>query len=163
MGTDKGELSYWEGWPRCPHPLCSVVCSSLALSSAKKGSSEDKDDISKLVTGLMKTSICRQMSYKTVEGNEVRTSLSSCPPLFGGAGRTQDHAKARSFCRPPPYHAAVPALALWRQWWKRHLTSPCPPPSGGRWPAAVRVSNTCPGHPSLPQASCPALADSGAG
>uniref|UniRef100_A0A8C0V5U6 polo kinase n=1 Tax=Cyanistes caeruleus TaxID=156563 RepID=A0A8C0V5U6_CYACU len=28
---------------------------------AKKGSSEDRDDISKLVTGLMKTSICRQM------------------------------------------------------------------------------------------------------
>ncbi|NXW54525.1 PLK3 kinase, partial [Eurystomus gularis] len=39
--------------------------------SAKKGSVEDKDDISKLVTGLMKTSICRQMSYKTVEGNEA--------------------------------------------------------------------------------------------
>ncbi|XP_052657962.1 serine/threonine-protein kinase PLK3 [Harpia harpyja] len=38
---------------------------------AKKGSLEDKDDISKLVTGLMKTSICRQMSYKTVEGNEA--------------------------------------------------------------------------------------------
>uniref|UniRef100_A0A8C0AS92 Serine/threonine-protein kinase PLK3 n=1 Tax=Buteo japonicus TaxID=224669 RepID=A0A8C0AS92_9AVES len=43
---------------------------------AKKGSLEDKDDISKLVTGLMKTSICRQMSYKTVEGNEVRMSPS---------------------------------------------------------------------------------------
>ncbi|XP_048169147.1 serine/threonine-protein kinase PLK3 isoform X2 [Corvus hawaiiensis] len=40
-------------------------------SKAKKGSSEDRDDISKLVTGLMKTSICRQMSYKTVEGNEA--------------------------------------------------------------------------------------------
>ncbi|XP_025890741.1 serine/threonine-protein kinase PLK3 isoform X1 [Nothoprocta perdicaria] len=38
---------------------------------AKKSSSEDKDDISKLVTGLMKTSICRQMSYKTLEGNEA--------------------------------------------------------------------------------------------
>ncbi|NWH29339.1 PLK3 kinase, partial [Chloropsis hardwickii] len=38
---------------------------------AKKGSSEDRDDLSKLVTGLMKTSICRQMSYKTVEGNEA--------------------------------------------------------------------------------------------
>jgi len=59
----------------------------LALSSAKKGSLEDKDDISKLVTGLMKTSICRQMSYKTVEGNEVRTSPSPCTPLFRGAGR----------------------------------------------------------------------------
>lgn len=67
--------------------MCSVACSQLALSSAKKGSLEDKDDISKLVTGLMKTSICRQMSYKTVEGNEVRTSLSLCIPLFGGAGR----------------------------------------------------------------------------
>ncbi|NWU95529.1 PLK3 kinase, partial [Upupa epops] len=39
--------------------------------SAKKGPLEDKDEISKLVTGLMKTSICRQMSYKTVEGNEA--------------------------------------------------------------------------------------------
>ncbi|NWX89987.1 PLK3 kinase, partial [Nothoprocta ornata] len=38
---------------------------------AKKSSSEDKDDISKLVTGLMKTSICRQMSYKTLEGHEA--------------------------------------------------------------------------------------------
>ncbi|XP_074858496.1 serine/threonine-protein kinase PLK3 [Carettochelys insculpta] len=37
----------------------------------KKGPSEEKDDLSKLVAGLMKTSICRQMSYKTVEGNEV--------------------------------------------------------------------------------------------
>lgn len=85
MGADEGELSYWEGWPRCLHPLWSVVCSSLALFSAKKGSLEDKDDISKLVTGLMKTSICRQMSYKTVEGNEVRTSLSPGAPCSGGA------------------------------------------------------------------------------
>uniref|UniRef100_A0A8C2YA08 Serine/threonine-protein kinase PLK n=1 Tax=Coturnix japonica TaxID=93934 RepID=A0A8C2YA08_COTJA len=38
---------------------------------AKKGSLEDKDDISKLVTGLVKTSICRQMSCKAVEGNEA--------------------------------------------------------------------------------------------
>uniref|UniRef100_A0A8C8SNV8 Serine/threonine-protein kinase PLK n=1 Tax=Pelusios castaneus TaxID=367368 RepID=A0A8C8SNV8_9SAUR len=36
-----------------------------------KGPSEEKDDLSKLVTSLMKTSICRQMSYKTMEGNEV--------------------------------------------------------------------------------------------
>lgn len=88
MGIDKGELSYWEGWPGCPQPLCSAACSSLDLSSAKKGSSEDRDDISKLVTGLMKTSICRQMSYKTVEGNEVRTSPRPCTPFFGGADRT---------------------------------------------------------------------------
>uniref|UniRef100_A0A8B9ZKV7 Serine/threonine-protein kinase PLK n=1 Tax=Anas platyrhynchos TaxID=8839 RepID=A0A8B9ZKV7_ANAPL len=31
---------------------------------AKKGPSEDKDDISKLVTGLMKTSICRQIKAR---------------------------------------------------------------------------------------------------
>lgn len=44
---------------------------------AKKGSLEDKDDISKLVTGLVKTSICRQMSCKAVEGNEA-TPVSCC-------------------------------------------------------------------------------------
>lgn len=87
MGIDKRELSYWEGWPGCPQPLCSAVYSSLALPSAQKGSSEDRDDISKLVTGLMKTSICRQMSYKTVEGNEVRTFLRPCMPFFGATGR----------------------------------------------------------------------------
>lgn len=40
-------------------------------SKIKKSSSEERDDISKLVTGLVKTSICRQLSHKTVEGNEV--------------------------------------------------------------------------------------------
>ncbi|XP_065265522.1 serine/threonine-protein kinase PLK3 [Emys orbicularis] len=45
----------------------------------KKGPSEEKDDISKLVVGLMKTSICRQMSYKTVEGNEVTPV--TCPSV----------------------------------------------------------------------------------
>lgn len=122
---------------------------------------EDKDDISKLVTGLMKTSICRQMSYKTVEGNEVRATLSPCTPFFLG-GSKWDSDKAKSLCRPPLYHAAVPALAQWKQWWRRHLTSLHPLPSEERWPAVVRVSNTCLGHPSLPQASCAALADSGA-
>ncbi|XP_025062583.1 serine/threonine-protein kinase PLK3 [Alligator sinensis] len=38
---------------------------------AKKGPVEDKDDLSKLVAGFMKTSLCRQTSYKTMEGNEV--------------------------------------------------------------------------------------------
>lgn len=66
----------------------SCVLIACSLSSAKKGSLEDKDDISKLVTGLMKTSICRQMSYKTMEGNEVRTLLSPCTFPFGVAGRT---------------------------------------------------------------------------
>ncbi|XP_053325227.1 serine/threonine-protein kinase PLK3 [Spea bombifrons] len=40
-------------------------------SKAKKAPSEEKEEISKLVTGLVKTSICRQLSYKTVDGNEV--------------------------------------------------------------------------------------------
>ncbi|XP_033883972.2 serine/threonine-protein kinase PLK3-like [Acipenser ruthenus] len=40
-------------------------------SKAEKSPSEERDDISKLVTGIVKTSISRQMSYKTVEGNEV--------------------------------------------------------------------------------------------
>ncbi|XP_053549525.1 serine/threonine-protein kinase PLK3 [Bombina bombina] len=39
-------------------------------SKTKKSPTED-DEISKLVTGLVKTSICRQLSYKTVDGNEV--------------------------------------------------------------------------------------------
>ncbi|XP_056389103.1 serine/threonine-protein kinase PLK3 isoform X3 [Hyla sarda] len=59
-----------------PNPAKSLftkVAKSLfgkGKSKAKKGSSEEKDDISKLVTGLVKTSICRQLSYKTVEGSE---------------------------------------------------------------------------------------------
>lgn len=150
------------GWPPCPRPLCS----RLPASPAKKGPSEDKDDISKLVTGLMKTSICRQISYKTVEGNEVRAAPSPCAPLPGTA-----HGMVLTLCspppRPPPGPAAAPAPAPWRRWWRRPLTNPCPRPSGGRWPAAVKVSNTCPGHPTCPE--LPALpwliagpADSGA-
>lgn len=56
------------GWPRVPIPCAH----GLLPPPAKKGPSEDKDDISKLVTGLMKTSICRQISYKTVEGVHPR-------------------------------------------------------------------------------------------
>uniref|UniRef100_A0A8C5QSZ8 Serine/threonine-protein kinase PLK3 n=1 Tax=Leptobrachium leishanense TaxID=445787 RepID=A0A8C5QSZ8_9ANUR len=37
----------------------------------KKAPSEEKEEISKLVTGLVKTSICRQLSYKTVDGTET--------------------------------------------------------------------------------------------
>uniref|UniRef100_A0A8C9EJZ9 Serine/threonine-protein kinase PLK n=1 Tax=Pavo cristatus TaxID=9049 RepID=A0A8C9EJZ9_PAVCR len=51
---------------------------------AKKGSLEDKDDISKLVTGLVKTSICRQMSCKAVGGNEVRAVPGPCTFLLEG-------------------------------------------------------------------------------
>ncbi|MFT7801656.1 serine/threonine-protein kinase PLK3-like [Arapaima gigas] len=39
-------------------------------SKVEKTPCEERDDISKLVTGLVKSSISRQMSYKTVEGNE---------------------------------------------------------------------------------------------
>uniref|UniRef100_A0A8B9TSU9 Serine/threonine-protein kinase PLK n=1 Tax=Anas platyrhynchos TaxID=8839 RepID=A0A8B9TSU9_ANAPL len=39
---------------------------------AKKGPSEDKDDISKLVTGLMKTSICRPESVRTPPRDSTR-------------------------------------------------------------------------------------------
>ncbi|KAM9324620.1 serine/threonine-protein kinase PLK3 [Gastrophryne carolinensis] len=59
-----------------PNPaksLLAKVAKSLfgkGKSKAKKSPSEENDDISKLVTGLVKTSICRQLSYKTVEGNE---------------------------------------------------------------------------------------------
>uniref|UniRef100_A0A8D0L3H2 polo kinase n=1 Tax=Sphenodon punctatus TaxID=8508 RepID=A0A8D0L3H2_SPHPU len=37
----------------------------------KKRPSEETDEISKLVSGLVKTSICRQMSYKMVEGSKA--------------------------------------------------------------------------------------------
>ncbi|XP_053361823.1 serine/threonine-protein kinase PLK3 isoform X1 [Clarias gariepinus] len=40
-------------------------------SKAEKISSEDKEDISKLVSGMVKHSISRQISYKTVGVNEV--------------------------------------------------------------------------------------------
>lgn len=80
---------------------------------------------------------------------------------------TWDGADIVSPPRPPPGPAAAPAPAPWRRWWRRPLTNPCPRPSGGRWPAAVKVSNACPGHPTCPE--LPALprliagpADSGA-
>ncbi|XP_063283781.1 serine/threonine-protein kinase PLK3 isoform X2 [Pelobates fuscus] len=60
-----------------PNPAKSLftkVAKSLfgkSRSKTKKAPSEEKEDISKLVTGLVKTSICRQLSYKTVDGNEA--------------------------------------------------------------------------------------------
>lgn len=91
------------GWPPCPRPLCS----RLPASPAKKGPSEDKDDISKLVTGLMKTSICRQISYKTVEGNEVRAAPSPCAPLPGTA-----HGMVLTSCPPPGHPRVLPQHRL---------------------------------------------------
>ncbi|KAG8549788.1 hypothetical protein GDO81_019736 [Engystomops pustulosus] len=76
-----------------PNPAKSLltrVAKSLfgkGKSKAKKSSSEEKDDLSKLVTGLVKTSICRQLSYKTVEGNEQAAPVTgqalsgSCCPV----------------------------------------------------------------------------------
>ncbi|CAJ0953903.1 unnamed protein product [Ranitomeya imitator] len=66
-----------------PNPaksLLTKVAKSLfgkGKSKAKNGSSDEKDEISKLVTGLVKTSICRQLSYKTVEGSEVPSHLAT--------------------------------------------------------------------------------------
>lgn len=58
---------------------------------------EEQDDLSKLVTGFMKTSICRQMSYKTVEGNEVTPlSGSSCSPVETLAEETSGKSVSRS-------------------------------------------------------------------
>ncbi|XP_066548134.1 serine/threonine-protein kinase PLK3 [Amia ocellicauda] len=50
----------------------------------EKSPCEDRDDISKLVTGIVKSSISRQMSYKTVEGNEATSpsgQLASSVPI----------------------------------------------------------------------------------
>ncbi|MEE6495267.1 hypothetical protein FKM82_001996 [Ascaphus truei] len=59
--------------PNPARSLFAKVAKSLfgKNKSKTKKSSEEKDDISKLVTGLVKTSICRQLSYKTVDGNEI--------------------------------------------------------------------------------------------
>lgn len=54
------------------------LCSSASLLFAvEKTLCEDKDekDISKLVSGIVKCSINRQISYKTVGPNEVRVHV----------------------------------------------------------------------------------------
>nr|XP_056700024.1 serine/threonine-protein kinase PLK3 [Euleptes europaea] len=67
-------------------------------SKVKKSPSEDKDEISKLVTGLVKTSICRQMSHKTVEGNEI-TPLSSQSPSSSPAETVAEEGSRKSISR----------------------------------------------------------------
>ncbi|XP_018429226.1 PREDICTED: serine/threonine-protein kinase PLK3 [Nanorana parkeri] len=75
--------------PNPARSLFAKVAKSLfgkGKSKAKKASSEDKDDISKLVTGFVKSSICRQLSYKTVDGTEVlpvagHALTGSCSPV----------------------------------------------------------------------------------
>uniref|UniRef100_A0A8D2PD20 Serine/threonine-protein kinase PLK3 n=1 Tax=Zosterops lateralis melanops TaxID=1220523 RepID=A0A8D2PD20_ZOSLA len=84
---------------------------------AQKGSSEDRDDISKLVTGLMKTSICRQMSYKTVEGNEVRTSLRPCMPFFGGLAGCTAHPLSSPTAEKNPASLARHEHFVWVSKW----------------------------------------------
>ncbi|KAF7254298.1 Serine/threonine-protein kinase PLK3 [Varanus komodoensis] len=64
----------------------------------KKAPSEERDDISKLVTGLVKTSICRQLSHKTVEGNEV-TPLSGQSPNSSPAETVGEEGSQKSISR----------------------------------------------------------------
>ncbi|KAG9463729.1 hypothetical protein GDO78_021213 [Eleutherodactylus coqui] len=76
--------------PSAARSLLTKVAKSLfgkGKSKAKRGSAEEKEDISKLVSGLVKTSICRQLSYKTVEGSEPSAPVAghalsvSCSPV----------------------------------------------------------------------------------
>ncbi|XP_060087712.1 serine/threonine-protein kinase PLK3 [Heteronotia binoei] len=67
-------------------------------SKVKKSPSEERDEISKLVTGLVKTSICRQMSHKTVEGNEV-TPLSGHSPSSSPAVTVAEEGSRKSISK----------------------------------------------------------------
>ncbi|XP_034978409.1 serine/threonine-protein kinase PLK3 [Zootoca vivipara] len=67
-------------------------------SKVKKAPSEERDDISKLVTGLVKTSICRQLSHKTVEGNEV-TPLNGQSPGSSPVDTVAEEGSQKSISR----------------------------------------------------------------
>ncbi|XP_060629394.2 serine/threonine-protein kinase PLK3 [Anolis sagrei] len=67
-------------------------------SKVKKAPSEERDDISKLVTGLVKTSICRQISHKTVEGNEV-TPVSGQSPSSSPVDTVAEEGSQKSISR----------------------------------------------------------------
>ncbi|KAH0618669.1 hypothetical protein JD844_018073 [Phrynosoma platyrhinos] len=67
-------------------------------SKVKKAPSEERDDISRLVTGLVKTSICRQLSHKTVEGNEV-TPLSGQSPSSSPVDTVAEEGSQKSISR----------------------------------------------------------------
>uniref|UniRef100_A0A670XTK3 Serine/threonine-protein kinase PLK n=1 Tax=Pseudonaja textilis TaxID=8673 RepID=A0A670XTK3_PSETE len=67
-------------------------------SKVKKAASEEKDDISKLVSGLVKTSICRQISHKTVDGNEV-TPLNGQSPRCSPAETVAEESSQKSISR----------------------------------------------------------------
>lgn len=144
------------GWPLCPCPLCS----RLSASPAKKGPLEDKDDISKLVTGLMKTSICRQISYKTVEGNEVRAAPSPCAPLLEAA-----HGTVLTSCPPQATPGSCrstgssPVETLVEETSHKSVS----PSIRGTMASSCEGEQCLSRPPHLPRASCPAPADSGAG
>ncbi|KAG7456961.1 hypothetical protein MATL_G00241460 [Megalops atlanticus] len=69
-------------------------------SKVEKTPCDERDDISKLVTGIVKSSISRQMSYKTVEGNEATSpsgQLASTSPLDTQAEEESRKSTSRSF------------------------------------------------------------------
>ncbi|KAB5579645.1 hypothetical protein PHYPO_G00197370 [Pangasianodon hypophthalmus] len=69
-------------------------------SKAEKNPSEDKEDISKLVSGMVKHSISRQISYKTVGVNEVASpagQLAVSRPLDTPAEDESRKSTSRSF------------------------------------------------------------------
>lgn len=67
--------SPWLLMPFCPPPR--LNSSVLLLLAVEKTPCEEKEekDISKLVSGIVKCSINRQISYKTVGPNEVRVRV----------------------------------------------------------------------------------------
>ncbi|MCI4377725.1 hypothetical protein PGIGA_G00206870 [Pangasianodon gigas] len=94
-------------------------------SKAEKNPSEDKEDISKLVSGMVKHSISRQISYKTVGVNEVASpagQLAVSGPLDTPAEDESRKSTSRSFkgtmasstdgCEDPLTPAAVAEAAM---------------------------------------------------
>ncbi|CAN2391868.1 positive regulation of chaperone-mediated autophagy, partial [Pristimantis euphronides] len=92
--------------PNPARSLFTKVAKSLfgkAKSKAKKGTAAEKEDISKLVTGLVKTSICRQLSCKTLEGSEAvpvadRVLSVSCSPVETLTEEPYGKSVSRSIC-----------------------------------------------------------------
>ncbi|XP_076828935.1 serine/threonine-protein kinase PLK3 [Brachyhypopomus gauderio] len=70
--------------------------------AVEKNPTKEKEDISKLVSGMMKTSISRQVSYKTVEVNETTSpagQLASSGPLDTPAEEESRKSASPSFKR----------------------------------------------------------------
>ncbi|XP_028832615.1 serine/threonine-protein kinase PLK3 [Denticeps clupeoides] len=66
-------------------------------SKVEKSPCEEKDDISKLVSGIVKCSISRQMSYKTVGPNEATSPVANSVPLDTPAEEESRKSTSRSF------------------------------------------------------------------